>query len=81
MNELKHGAREGGGAVLGVSQWAKEIFHEGNSSLQDNCDLRSCPSSRGQSGSEPVTGTELGMWDSGKKASFGVSWLGCCPVW
>lgn len=66
VSEPRHGTKDGGGP----SKWAKEIFREDSGSLQGNSDLRRCPSSRGQSGLEPVAGTELGMWDSGKKASF-----------
>lgn len=68
MNEARHGLGiRCGVAFLGASQWSEESFHEGKGSLQGNSDLRRC---KGHPGSAPVTGRELRMWDSEKKASF-----------
>lgn len=43
VGDPSHGAADGGGAFLRAPQGAKEIFHEGNGSLQGNSDLRNVP--------------------------------------
>lgn len=43
MGDPRHGARDGGGAFLRAPQWAEEILHGGNGSLQGNSDLRNVP--------------------------------------